>query len=100
MLRKAVADYHERQYGKLNPDKNIVITNGASVALYCLFMTFIDPGDEVLMFEPTFDFYRHYATIFGAKSQNVKLINNNKVLMFVYQRKVVNRSNKCQKKMR
>jgi len=63
----------------LDPDKNIGVTAGASVALFALFMAFLSPGDEVLMFEPAFDFYRHYATIFQAKSQNVKLISNDKV---------------------
>lgn len=58
-------------------------------------MTFVDPGDEVLMFEPAFDFYRHYVTIFKAKSQNVKLICNDKVRPFLYLRKVAQKSNKC-----
>ena len=44
-MRKAIAQFHEREYGKLDENLNIMVTGGASVALFCLFMTFIDPEE-------------------------------------------------------
>ena len=46
---------------------------GASSALYFTFMCFLQSDDEVLLFEPAFDFYRHYADLCQVKTQNVKL---------------------------
>jgi len=41
-LRTAIAKFHEREYKNLDPEKNILVTGGASVALFCLFMAFIE----------------------------------------------------------
>jgi aspartate/methionine/tyrosine aminotransferase len=49
-LRKSIVKYHSRQYDNLDPSKNILVTAGASAALYCLFLTTLGPGDEVILF--------------------------------------------------
>lgn len=49
----------------------LLLTNGADDALRVIFDTFVDPGDTVLLVEPTFGMYRFYATLAGAKIQSV-----------------------------
>ena len=48
-LRQAICDYHYRRDG-IRLEKNQVATfSGAKFALYSVFMTLVDPGDEVLI---------------------------------------------------
>jgi len=57
-LRSAIADHQQRFYSiTLNPDTDVVVTTGASEALAASMLAFIEPGDEVILFEPWFDVY-------------------------------------------
>lgn len=59
-LRQAVADHQRRFYGiDLDPEAEVLITAGASEAIAAAMLALVEPGDEVIMFEPYFD---HYAT--------------------------------------
>ena len=65
-LRDAVAGYCGR-YMKGLTDENIVITQGGSEALMVTAMTLYDKGDEVLIPDPGFVFYKPHAMLNGAK---------------------------------
>lgn len=41
----------------LNPDTEITVTTGANEGILSAFMAFVEPGDEVIVFEPFFDQY-------------------------------------------
>ncbi|KAK2606984.1 hypothetical protein N8I77_005698 [Diaporthe amygdali] len=57
-LKKAIADAYSPHWGrKLNPDTEVTITTGANEGMLSAFMAFIEPGDEVIIFEPFFDQY-------------------------------------------
>jgi N-succinyldiaminopimelate aminotransferase len=57
-LRSAIADHQERFYGiSLNLDTDVVVTTGASEALAASMLALVEPGDEVILFEPWFDVY-------------------------------------------
>jgi histidinol-phosphate aminotransferase len=45
----------------------IVLTNGGDDALRVFFDAFVEPGDRILICEPTFPMYRYYAEIAGAQ---------------------------------
>ncbi|MGZ8351206.1 MAG: aminotransferase [Allosphingosinicella sp.] len=56
-LRAAVADHYRRTQGlALGPDQ-IVVTSGATEALASSLLALIEPGDEVLLFQPLYDAY-------------------------------------------
>jgi len=58
VLREALAAKMERDYGVLyNPDTEITITSGATEALYAAITAVVQPGDEVIVFEPYYDVY-------------------------------------------
>ncbi|KAK5073011.1 arylformamidase [Lithohypha guttulata] len=42
---------------ELNPETEVTITTGANEGMLSAFMAFIEPGDEVIIFEPFFDQY-------------------------------------------
>ncbi|KAK3297862.1 pyridoxal phosphate-dependent transferase [Chaetomium fimeti] len=57
-LRKAISEAYAPFWGrKLDPETEITITTGANEGMLSAFMAFIEPGDEVIIFEPFFDQY-------------------------------------------
>ncbi len=57
-LNQTLSTKMERVYGMpINPSTQICITAGATQALYTAIMTFVKPGDEVIIFEPAYDCY-------------------------------------------
>lgn len=57
-LRAAVADHFRLRHGlPVNPDTEVTITSGATEAICSTILALIDPGDEVIVFEPAYDVY-------------------------------------------
>src|SRR6185312_170239 len=57
-LRKAVSVHYKHwQNLALDPDSEIMITSGATEAIAGALMALIQPGDEVVMFQPMYDAY-------------------------------------------
>jgi aminotransferase len=57
-LRRALAGHIERLYGiRYEPESEICITVGASEALACALAAIVDPGDEVILHEPSYVAY-------------------------------------------
>ncbi|WP_333586493.1 aminotransferase [Phenylobacterium sp.] len=57
-LRTAVAGHYHRTQGlALDPMTEVVITSGATEALAATFLALIEPGDEVIVFQPLYDAY-------------------------------------------
>jgi histidinol-phosphate aminotransferase len=52
--------------------EEIVLTNGGDDALRVFFDTFVEPGNRVLICEPTFPMYRYYAEIAGARLETLR----------------------------
>ena len=58
LLRERLAEKVEFLYQtKLNADTDITITPGGTYAIYTALTTIIQPGDEVIVFEPAYDSY-------------------------------------------
>ncbi len=56
-LRAAVAAHHERLTGRRVPQEDVVVFAGAQCALYAALQCLVDPGDEVVAFEPAYVTY-------------------------------------------
>ncbi|GLA18278.1 hypothetical protein AnigIFM62618_005433 [Aspergillus niger] len=73
-LKKAIADAYSPSFGRtLNPDTEVTITTGANEGMLSAFMGFIEPGDEVIIFEPFFDQYISNIEMPGGKIRYVPL---------------------------
>ncbi|OJJ49465.1 hypothetical protein ASPZODRAFT_14180 [Penicilliopsis zonata CBS 506.65] len=73
-LKQAIADAHEASFGrKLDPETEVTITTGANEGMLSAFMGFIEPGDEVIIFEPFFDQYISNIEMPGGKIRYVPL---------------------------
>lgn len=74
-LRAAICK-KARRYNHIeaDPDKNVTVTCGATEAMMSALLAIIDPGDEVVIFEPYYENYGPDAIVSGAKPVYVPLI--------------------------
>jgi N-succinyldiaminopimelate aminotransferase len=57
-LREAIAQKMARFYGlPIDPESEVIVTHGATEAIFGTIMGLVDPGDEVIIFEPYYDSY-------------------------------------------
>jgi N-succinyldiaminopimelate aminotransferase len=57
-LREAVADHAARFYGQeIDPESEVSITSGVTEGLHAAVFSLVDPGDEVIVFEPFYNSY-------------------------------------------
>lgn len=68
-LRESIAEKVEFLYKtKINPETEVSITPGGTYAIYSSLTTILQPGDEVILFEPAYDSYIPNIEINGAKA--------------------------------
>jgi N-succinyldiaminopimelate aminotransferase len=66
-LRAAVAGHQHRFYGlTYDPDTEVLITAGATEAIAAALLAVLEPGDEVIAFEPYYDSYAANIAMAGA----------------------------------
>ena len=74
-LREAIAEKAAFLYtANINPDTEITITPGGTYAIYSSLTAILQPGDEVIVFEPAYDSYIPNIEINGAKAVTVDLV--------------------------
>jgi N-succinyldiaminopimelate aminotransferase len=73
-LTKAIAErFHKTSGVSYDPERDIVVTCGATEAIVDCIISLIEPGDEVLMFEPFYDSYPAAVAMAGGVSKVVTL---------------------------
>ena len=77
-LRKEISNYIQRtQQINYNPDNEIVVTVGGSEAIDICLRAVINPGDEVVIPQPSYVSYEPCSVLAGAKPVIIKLKNEN-----------------------
>ncbi|MGW2205899.1 pyridoxal phosphate-dependent aminotransferase [Streptomyces sp. NPDC001774] len=57
-LRTAVAEHQLKRYGLVyDPDREVLVTAGATEAIAAALLALVEPGDEVIALEPYYDSY-------------------------------------------
>jgi len=73
-LRHAIAEHQQRFYGiEVDPDTEVFVTTGATEAIAASLLGLLDPGDEVVAFEPYYDSYAACIAMAGAVRRPVTL---------------------------
>jgi aspartate/methionine/tyrosine aminotransferase len=73
-IREALAEKYRRHYGMiLDPERDVCVTCGATEAMIAAMVGCIDPGQEVIIFEPFYENYGAAAAIAGASPRYVTL---------------------------
>jgi N-succinyldiaminopimelate aminotransferase len=73
-MHRALAAKYRRDRGlDFVPDTEIVVTSGATEAIFAAIQGVCDPGDEVVLFEPYYDSYKASVRMAGAEPRVVTL---------------------------
>ncbi|MEX6501244.1 pyridoxal phosphate-dependent aminotransferase [Pseudomonas zhanjiangensis] len=73
-LREQVAAKIARCYGRtVDADSEVTITPGATEAIFCAIQALIQPGDEVIVFDPCYDSYEPSVQLAGGHCRHVPL---------------------------
>jgi aspartate/methionine/tyrosine aminotransferase len=67
-LRERISAWYASRFGVSVPAERIVVTAGASAALHLACMALIEPGDEVLMPDPSYPCNRHFVSAAEGKA--------------------------------
>jgi aminotransferase len=69
-LRNAIAAKQQRDYGlEYDPESEVLVASGATGGLHAAAMALLNPGDEVILFEPFYGY--HVATLKSMRVQPV-----------------------------
>jgi aminotransferase len=70
VLRQAIAEKLAHYNGLIaDPDREILVTSGATGAMYAACQALFDPGDQVILFEPFYGY--HYNTLLCLRAEPV-----------------------------
>ncbi|MEU1570150.1 pyridoxal phosphate-dependent aminotransferase [Streptomyces collinus] len=73
-LRTAVTAHQQRRYGlSYDPDTEVLVTAGATEAIAAALLALLEPGDEVIAFEPYYDSYAACIAMAGGRRVPVTL---------------------------
>ncbi|MDG3011720.1 pyridoxal phosphate-dependent aminotransferase [Rhodococcus sp. D2-41] len=74
-LRHAVAEDRARRYGlQTDPDREVLVTVGATEAIAGAVLGLVEPGDEVVLIEPYYDSYAATVALAGGVRRTVPLV--------------------------
>src|SRR3954449_1071277 len=73
-FRNAIAAKYQRTYGmEVDPERELTVCCGATEGMVASLMAVLDPGDEVVLFEPFYENYGPDTQLCGAQSRYVPL---------------------------
>ena len=74
-LREALADRYRSLYGmETDPDLHFTVACGSTEAMIATMLALVDPGDEVIVFEPFYENYGPDTILSGAIPRYVRLL--------------------------
>ena len=74
----AIANYYQKFGVEVDPKTQVQITSGGSQAIYRAFRTILNPGDEIVIMNPSYTGYDQPAAYFGGKMVRAKQMKDNK----------------------
>ncbi len=86
-VRKAILNQLLRDKNTLTNRNTVFLGNGSADVLDVIFKVFVDPGDEVAIFYPTYNLYNVLANLYNAKINEIKLNEDFSIPESVYDQK-------------
>jgi aspartate/methionine/tyrosine aminotransferase len=75
-LREAIAADYQRRHGLNIDPARIIVTAGASAALTLACCALVNPGDEVLLTDPSYPCNRHFVAAFDGRARAVPVFED------------------------
>jgi aspartate/methionine/tyrosine aminotransferase len=72
-LREAIAAHYRRTYGVAIPVERVIVTAGTSPGLWMTMAALIEPGDEIILGDPSYACYPNFIRFFGGVPRFVPL---------------------------
>jgi len=73
-LRQAISEHQNRFYSlDIDPETEVLVSTGATEAIAAALLAFLEPGDEVVTFEPYYDSYAAMISLANAQHKVVQL---------------------------
>ena len=74
-LREQIAEKVLDLYGcQIDPGAQVIVTPGATAAIFCAVTAVVHPGDEVIVFDPAYDSYEPCVTLNGGITHHIPLL--------------------------
>ena len=74
-LREQIANKVLDLYGcQIDPGTQVIVTPGATAAIFCAVTAVVHPGDEVIVFDPAYDSYEPCVTLNGGITHHIPLL--------------------------
>lgn len=78
VLRNEICRYQKRRFNlQYDPNKNVIVTVGGSEAIDLAFRALINPGDEVILLQPSYVAYTPGVELAGGKAVSIELTEAN-----------------------
>ena len=75
VLRTRIAEVIKRSFNNdVDAETEITVTSGATEAIYAVIAAFITPGDEVIVFDPSYDSYNPVIRLNGGLPVHLNLL--------------------------
>ncbi len=94
-LKDAIARREWEEHGvRVDPEREVMVTVGASEALFHIWLNFLGPGDEILMPTPCYCAYLYLIACLGAKAVEVPMIREGQAAFDIreFERKITPRT--------
>lgn len=73
-LRELIAQQYQQQHAlTFDPQQEVTITAGATIAIHCIIHALVHTDDEVIIFDPSYDSYAPSVHLAGGKSVHLAL---------------------------
>lgn len=73
-LQRQIAAKVEALYGcRTDPEREVVVTPGATEAIFCALTALVHPGDEAIVFDPAYDSYEPGIRLNGGVARRIPL---------------------------
>ncbi len=74
-LRRQIGIKVDRTYHRrVNTDSEVTVTSGGTEALFSAIQAFVNPGEQVIVFDPAYDSYDPAVTLAGGKTVHLPLV--------------------------
>jgi aspartate aminotransferase len=91
-LRMAIARRASLRAGRPIEPSEVLVTAGATEAIYCALTAILDPGDEVILFDPSYSLYAVILNQIGAKPVYVAMTAELRPDLDLLERAITNRT--------